>query len=92
MKQDLAQALAKLLANTANPLGASPRKSLDGLSDPELNRVAEIIADPAYIKYKAATWTATMQKKTFEDMAFVDRQGLAVVNDVLVRHGLKPIP
>ena len=52
MKQEIWEALSKVLGQKEGVLDKFLRRTMDGLSNSELERMAEIFADPVYAKFQ----------------------------------------
>lgn len=89
VKQDLAPALTKVLTEKGSSLDILIRKSLENLSDGELDRLVQIISDPTFIKFQSAMSSPSSQKGIMLEMYANAQKFGAATNNVLNSHGLK---
>ena len=91
MKPELSAALTKAMSENGGILGGALNGAFDGLSDSELERVSQLLDDPAYRKFQVALANPAVQRRVMQSsMASAGRMN-ATVNAVLASHGLKEV-
>jgi hypothetical protein len=89
IKAELATALAKAMTENGGPMRGVLSGALDSMSDAELNRLANMLDDPAYRKFQAALSTPSLQRRIMAASGANGARMQSALNTVLAKHGLK---
>jgi hypothetical protein len=67
------------------------RPAMATLTLPELKRLSVVLTDPAYLKYQAAMQSQDIQRSMQQAMMTAGLQIAPMLNQILVKHGLKEV-
>lgn len=89
IKRELSLALSKIVTEQGGSVSGLIRTSLDSFSDAELDRLDKLLNDPIYEKFLRALSTPSAHEQYAQRMLVDAPKFGDVINDVLIRHGLK---
>ncbi|MBI3561124.1 MAG: hypothetical protein HY080_05340 [Gammaproteobacteria bacterium] len=91
IKQELALSISNTITEKGGLLDKVLRKSLENLSDEELERLRQILSDPVYNKFQAAMASPATQRQFAQALLGNALKLNTAINAVLVRHNLKEV-
>lgn len=91
IKQEIATAFSKVMAEKEGLIDTTIRRSLENLSDVELEKLGQILSDPVFYKFQAAMVSSSTQKQLMQVMLGIKPKLKAAANSSLVGHGLKEV-
>lgn len=91
VKQELWTALSKVIGQKGGVLDKFLRRSMDGLSDSELERMGQILTDPVYARFQQTMTTPEAQKQLMQVMVDSALTMQGAMNEVLRQYGLREV-
>lgn len=88
VKVDTAASLTRTLAENGGPMGGVLVGALDAMSDTELERVAQLLDDPAYSKFQAILASSAVQQRVLQKTAKTSEKINDAVNAAISSNGL----
>jgi len=91
ISEEIVRAMYKPILVKNGPFDRLLRDAMENLSDKELNRLGQILSDPAYAKFYAAMNSPATQEALLQSLAGIIPQIHSIINEILVKHGLNEI-
>lgn len=91
IKQEIAIAFSKVMTEKGGVMDTMIRRSLENLSEVELEKLSQILSDPVFYKFQAAMVSTPTQKQLMQVMHSIQPKLKAAANSSLVGHGLKEV-
>jgi hypothetical protein len=91
IKKELAPALSKIIAEKGGLIDSLLRKSVEKMSDGELDDLARILCAPVYTKFQTAMANPANQQQLAKALFSNTLKFNMAINDVLTRYGLKTV-
>lgn len=89
--KEVAPALSQVMTEEGGAMDTFVRASIEPLSDAELQRLATLMNDPAYLKFQAMMTSSSAQQRLIQAVVGDTAQMAAAINAILARHGLKEV-
>jgi hypothetical protein len=91
IKKEIASGISKAMTEKGGLIDLLLRKSVEKLSDGELDHLDRILCDPVYTKFQTAMASPSTQKQLAQALFANTLKFNVVINSVLMRHGLKEV-
>lgn len=91
IKQEITPMLSKVMTEKGGLMDVFLRKSLENFSDAELEKLSQILSNPIYNKFQIAMASPSTQRELVQALFGYTLNFNAVINSVLVKHGLNEV-
>lgn len=91
VREQLAAALTKVLGQRGGVMDSVLRQSMSSLSDSDLQRIVEILNDPAYARFQQAVASPESQKQLLQTIIGSALAMQGALNEILRQHGLNEV-
>ena len=88
IREETVSAMGKLLIFSGSDFDVTFRRSIESLSDGELQKISSILSDPIYAKYQEAIVAPSVMQGFMGAQKQMGQSLLAVMNKVLLKHGI----
>ena len=88
IREETISAMRKLLIFSGSDFDETFRRSVESLSDGELQKISLILSDPIYTKYQEAIVAPPVMQGFLSAQKQMGQSLLAVMNKVLLKHGI----
>lgn len=91
VKKETASALSKVLTEKGGYMDTIWRMALEHMSDAELERISQILDDPAFRKFQTSMADPAIQRQMLKGLVAITLKDNMAINEILKRYGLKPM-